>query len=123
MIVSHGKFVIKPEQVDRALELLTDMVEHTLKEPGCIHYDYYVSIHTPNVIMLFQEWESIESINQHFLTPHMNEFLQVLPELLESEVITHRYAVHDTMESDNFHEHESQGEIELELEEESVTLH
>lgn len=123
MIVSHGKFVIKLDQLDRAREILAEMVEHSIKEPGCISYDYFISMHKPNVIMLFQEWDSIESVNEHFLTPHMSEFLQVLPELIEAEVITHRYAVRDEMGTDNHHDHENQGEIEFEFEEESVTLH
>ncbi len=127
MIVSHGKFVIKPEQIDRAQALMAEMVEHSIQEPGCISYDYYISMHKPNVIMLFQEWDSIDAVNEHFATPHMHEFLEALPELLESEVVTHRYAIQDEEHHEDafgqFKDAESLGEIEFEVEDEAVTLH
>ena len=124
MIVSHGKFIIRPDQLERAREIMSEMVEHTIQEPGCISYDFFTSLHSPNTMMLFQEWESIEMINDHFSTPHMDRFLKVLPELLDKEVITHRYAIHDNFDADIPEEHrDSQGEIEFEFEEEPVTLH
>jgi quinol monooxygenase YgiN len=124
MIVSHGKFMIRADQLERAREIMSEMVEHTIKEPGCISYDYFTSLHSPNIMMLFQEWESIEAVNSHFATAHMDRFLKVLPELLEKEVVTHRYALHDDFESDIIDENQdSQSEIEFEFEEEPVTLH
>jgi quinol monooxygenase YgiN len=124
MIVSHGKFVIRADQMDRARGIIREMVEHTIKEPGCISYDYYVSLHSPNTMMLFQEWESVEAVNDHFATSHMAEFLKVLPDLLEKEVVTHRYAIRDDFEIVMPEEHkDAQGEIEFEFEEEPVTLH
>jgi len=124
MIVSHGKFVIRPDQMDRARNIMSEMVEHTIKEPGCISYDYYVSLHSPNTMMLFQEWESVEAVNDHFATSHMAEFLKVLPELLEKEVVTNRYAIRDDFDMDiQGEQSDSQGEIEFEFEEEPVTLH
>jgi len=124
MIVYHGKFVIRPDQMDRARNIMSEMVEHTIKEPGCISYDYYVSLHSPNTMMLFQEWESVEAVNDHFATSHMAEFLKVLPELLEKEVVTHRYAIRDDFDMDiQGEQSDSQGEIEFEFEEEPVTLH
>jgi len=124
MIVSHGKFVIRADQMDRARSIMSEMVEHTIKEPGCISYDYYVSLHSPNTMMLFQEWESIEAVNHHFATAHMAEFLKALPSLLEREVVTHRYAIRDDFEIIIPEEHkDTQGEIEFEFDEEPVTLH
>ena len=42
MIVSHGKFVIRPEQMDLAEEIILEMIEETRKEPGCLSYDWSV---------------------------------------------------------------------------------
>ena len=63
MIVSHGKFVIRSDQFDRAREIMSEMVEHTIKEPGCISYDYFSSLHSPNTMMLFQEWERLPAMS------------------------------------------------------------
>ena len=117
MIISHGKFPIRPDQLERAKVIMAEMARETLNERGCISYDFYLSISEPNTMLLFQEWESIEAVQDHFNTEHMDNFLQALPELLEGEVIAHRYAVQsmsDTHMSDSFSE---------EYEEEYVTLH
>lgn len=124
MIVSHGKFVIRPDQLERAKDIFRDMVERSREEPGCITYDFFESITNPNVMMLFQEWESMDTINAHFATEHMESFLSQLPELLEGEVVTHRYALQDEASmQDVYDEADGSGEIEFEFEEEPVTLH
>jgi quinol monooxygenase YgiN len=129
MIVSHGKFVIRTEHLNQAKEAITEMINETRKEPGCISYDYFISMSEPNVIMLFQEWESIDAVNDHFATPHMERFLRMLPDFLESEVVTHRYALSNEHEAQaltgSFEEagEASEFELEFELEEEPVTLH
>ena len=123
MIVSHGKFTILPDQIERARELMMTMVQDTIKEPGCITYDYFESLNNPNTMMLFQEWESIEAINDHFATKHMAEFLKVLPELLAEEVITHRYAIKSDYDLDDFNENQGELEFEFEFDDEPTTLH
>ena len=44
-------------------------------------------------LLLFQEWESVDALQGHFETDHMEEFLQVLPDVLDGEVATRRYEV------------------------------
>ena len=75
------------------------MTEATQSEPGCISYDFYVGLSDPNTLMLFQEWESMEALMEHFQTEHMDEFLQALPNVVSGEIITRRYAV-QTIEED-----------------------
>lgn len=124
MIVSHGKFVIRPEQLERAKKLMSEMVENTLKEPGCISYDYFISMSRPNVVMLFQEWESVEAVNLHFTTAHMAKFLTEIPELLESEIITHRYAVSRELDMENLDDNaEKELEFDLQPNKKPVILH
>lgn len=124
MIVSHGKFVIRPEQLERAKKLMSEMVDNTLKEPGCISYDYFISMSRPNVVMLFQEWESVEAVNLHFTTAHMAKFLSEIPELLESEIITHRYAVSRELDMENLDENaEKELEFDLQPNKKPVILH
>ncbi|MEZ5595885.1 MAG: antibiotic biosynthesis monooxygenase [Pseudomonadales bacterium] len=47
----------------------------------------------PNTLMLFQEWENMESLLAHFQTDHMDEFMRGLPNVVSGEVVTRRYAV------------------------------
>jgi len=62
-------------------------------EFGCISYEFYIGLSDPNTLLLFQEWESVEALQDHFDTPHMEEFMKVLPDVLDGEVATRRYEV------------------------------
>lgn len=117
MIISHGKFIIRENQLENAKIEMKKMAKHSVKEPGCISYDYFFSLTNPKVVMLFQEWESIAAINQHFNTKHMSEFLAKLPELIDGEIISHRYAIKQALDA------QAQAELEYEFGEDIVTLH
>ena len=98
MIIVHGTIPIKPECRDDALQLARRMSEETQKETGCLSYDFYVGLRDPDTLVLFQEWESMDALMNHFQTPHMEEFLQALPDLLAGEITTRRYAVQNLEE-------------------------
>ena len=50
------------------------------------------------ILVLFQEWEDAESLQAHYATPHMDAFLRRLPDILDGEIITRRYAVQSVEE-------------------------
>lgn len=93
MIIVHGTIPLKSDCRDQALNLARTMVEFTRAEAGCISYDFYVALSDPNTLMLFQEWETMEALMAHFQTPHMDDFLKQLPDLVDGEIVTKRYAV------------------------------
>lgn len=93
MIIVHGTIPLKPAAVDEALVLARDMAAATQAEPGCLSYDFYVGVSDPNTLLLFQEWETMEALMEHFKTAHMEVFLRELPRLLDGEIATRRYAV------------------------------
>ena len=99
MIIVHGRIPVKPDCREEALRLAREMTEATQAERGCISYDFYVGLSDPNTLMLFQEWEDMDSLMEHFRTPHMDVFLRALPELLSGQITTRRYAV-QTVEDD-----------------------
>jgi len=93
MIIVHGTIPLKSGCRDQALALARTMVELTRAENGCISYDFYVALSNPDMLMLFQEWESMDALMAHFQTAHMDDFLKQLPELVDGEITTKRYAV------------------------------
>lgn len=100
MIIVHGTIPIRPEAMEQALELARVMVEATIEEDGCISYDFYVGLSDPNSLMLFQEWQDMDSLSEHFRTPHMDTFLSALPDVVSGEITTRRYAVQSVDEMD-----------------------
>lgn len=109
MIIVHGTFPVKPELREDALELMHRMAIASRGENGCISYEFYVGLSDPNKLLLFQEWESVEALQGHFDTEHMEDFLKVLPDVLDGEVTTRRYEVRTADEMD-----EPEGEAEPE---------
>ncbi|HJN51537.1 MAG: putative quinol monooxygenase [Pseudomonadales bacterium] len=93
MIIVHGTFPVKADLRDEALTLMRQMAVASQTEDGCISYEFYVGLSQPNSLLLFQEWESVEALQNHFETKHMAEFLKELPDVLDGEVSTRRYEV------------------------------
>lgn len=93
MIIVHGTFPVKPEVRENALELMRRMSVASRAEVGCISYEFYVGLSDPNTVLLFQEWESVDALQDHFDTDHMQEFMKELPDVLDGEVTTRRYEV------------------------------
>ena len=93
MIIVQGVFPLKSETRQDALELMDKMSVASRAEEGCISYEFYIGLSDPNRRLLFQEWESVEALQNHYQTDHMEEFLKVLPDVLDGEVATRRYEV------------------------------
>lgn len=93
MIIVHGTFPVKADVRDDALELMRQMAVASRAEEGCISYEFYIGLSDPNTLLLFQEWESVDALQGHFETEHMEAFLQELPNMLDGEVATRRYEV------------------------------
>ncbi|MDZ7687037.1 MAG: putative quinol monooxygenase [Gammaproteobacteria bacterium] len=111
MIIVHGTFPVKPEYREDALEIMHKMAVSSRAEQGCISYEFYVGLSDPNKLLLFQEWESVDALQGHFDTEHMEDFLKVLPEVLDGEVTTRRYEVRS---SDEVDDEEPEGDTDLE---------
>ena len=98
MIIVHGIFPVKPEHRDQAMELMKQMSMATRAESGCISYEFFVGLSDPDTMLLYQEWDSVEALQDHFDSSHMEEFLGNLPDVLNGEVLTKRYEVRDPNE-------------------------
>ena len=109
MIIVHGTFPVKADVRDEALELMREMASASREEQGCISYEVYTGLTNPNTLLLFQEWETVDALQGHFETSHMEEFLRVLPDVLDGEVATRRYEVKvsdELMDDATDYEHE-----------------
>ena len=93
MIIIHGSFPIKSEGREEAIRKMQDMARFSRRESGCITYEFYIGLSDPNLVLLFQEWSSVEALESHWETDHMKNFLGQLPAILDGEVVTRRYEV------------------------------
>jgi len=112
MIIVHGTFPIKTEARDDALDLMRRMSDASRAELGCVSYEFYIGLSDPNKLLLFQEWETVDALHNHFQTPHMELFLDELPKILDGEVSTRRYEVRS---SDELVDEDALAEFEKEI--------
>lgn len=91
MIMVQSTFHLRPETRDDALRLMKNMVRLCRQEDGCLSYEYYEGVTDPNQVILLQEWESADTLEEHYQTEHMEDFLGKLGNLLESPVSTRSY--------------------------------
>ena len=82
MLVVSGTIPIKAESRDEAVQLALDMAKATQAEDGCLFYQFYADLADPNLIRVFEEWESEEALARHMQTDHMATFLKAIPRLV-----------------------------------------
>ena len=98
MIVVQGNIPLKAEARDRAIKLAMEIEGISKQEVGCLGYQFYVALTDPLELVLFQQWESVEALQKHYQTDHMNRFMKELPELVSGDIVTRRYAIEPSVD-------------------------
>lgn len=91
MLLIAGTFRIQAEDRDAAMDAMKWMMAETAKEDGCVSYTMSADFSDPTLIHLFEEWESDEHIQAHFVAPHMEVFREKLSHLGPIERSIYRY--------------------------------
>jgi len=63
-----AKFVIKEDAREIVSSELLNLVEPTRKEKGCADYIFYQDLEDPNVLMVYENWESLSDLDAHMNT-------------------------------------------------------
>ena len=66
-------YTMKEGKRDDFLKAVIDggLREQVLAENGCLQYDYYITPHNENTILLVERWESRDAQKVHLEQPHM----------------------------------------------------
>jgi len=94
-LVLAARFKIKPEKRDLFIQLATDTLEPTRKEPGVISYSFYEEANVPNSFIYFEEWESRAALDKHLKQPYVTRLLDKFPEMLAEEANIRIYDIKD----------------------------
>ena len=93
MIVLHAAFPIDPTQREKALDLISDLVEHSRAEDGIVEYHATTDLAEENTVRFFERYEDEAAFEAHTQTDHFAEFEAALPELLAGEPEAYRFEV------------------------------
>ena len=91
MIIVQNTFHLLSKSKSEVIDLMKNMVLLCRKEQGCISYEYFEGITDSNRIVLLQEWENADSLQGHYQTEHMDNFMSKLVHHLEKPIITRSY--------------------------------
>ena len=76
------KFRVKPEWVDRWVELVTPFTEATRAEPGNLWFDWSRSLEVPNEFMLVEAFRDGDAGRVHVESEHFAAALAAMPQAL-----------------------------------------
>lgn len=77
MVIVAGTFTTAPGQRDRVLDLARDVVAATRREEGCREYVFSPDADEPDLIRLYELWDSQDHLDAHLQTPHVAEWRDV----------------------------------------------
>ena len=91
MIYVIAQLKLKPGTSDRAAVEARKVVEGTVKEDGCLFYDFNLSVSDPTRLVAVERWESKEALAKHNETAHLLAWRKVVAEIVverDIQVIT-----------------------------------
>ncbi|MBZ0180666.1 MAG: antibiotic biosynthesis monooxygenase [Melioribacteraceae bacterium] len=74
------------EQTDKVKEELLSLVEPTQNEKGCVDYTFYRDNDDPNILMLYENWETEEDLKAHTGTERFKDTFKRIEGLFELKV-------------------------------------
>ena len=88
-----ARIVANPESVEQVRSILSDLVEPTCNESGCISYELLQNRTDQTDFTFVEEWASDAAIDAHLTTKHIKDALTKLPRLVSTEPDIRRYRV------------------------------
>lgn len=64
----------KPESVDIVKAELLKLIDPTRQEVGCIQYNLHQDNNDPSVFIFYEQWQSLELLQQHLQSAHIEGF-------------------------------------------------
>ncbi|WP_040296940.1 putative quinol monooxygenase [Alcanivorax hongdengensis] len=93
MIIVKGSFPVKENDQPRALDLVQALARAARKDRGCLAYEVYLQADEPRVIMVWQQWTSLDALETHFASSHVDSFLDAIPDMLDGDVTSTHFDV------------------------------
>ncbi len=65
----------------KAIELAKELVELSLRDPGCIDYDIYASQTNSDRLLIFETWKDQASLEAHMTSPHFRRLVPAIEQV------------------------------------------
>lgn len=81
MLIVTGTVEVSPEGLDQAVAAAQAMVAETVREDGCLIYEFSQILGHPGRFGVYEEWRDQAALEAHFETAHMATFRAALAEI------------------------------------------
>lgn len=78
-----AKILAKPEKNKLVKNELIKLIQPTLKEVGCINYDFHIDNNNKNLFLFYENWESRELWQNHMNSKHIQAFSDATENAIE----------------------------------------
>src|SRR5690242_17935556 len=82
-VIAHMR--AKPGMESRLRAALEGLLAPTRAEAGCINYDLHASATDPREFLFHENWASAAHLDAHFKTPHLQQVMAAIPELVDGQ--------------------------------------
>lgn len=95
MIIVKGSIPVKTGHRDEAVALIEALALASRQEGGCLSYEVYIQPSAPDIVVIWQQWDSLDALEDHFASDHVDDFLEAIPDLIEGEVTSAQFDVQE----------------------------
>lgn len=102
MIIVLGSARVRPEERDRLLGAVRDVVTATEHDEGCVSYQFAADVRDPDVIVSVEVWRDQAALDAHMEHAHTRTFIAAVSPLLDGEPTMqfhHTIQLHPTTEA------------------------
>ena len=80
----------KEGRLEELKEILTELADQTREEPGALEYIFVLDEKTPDTILSYEKWASVEDEKAHWDTPHLKAALKRFGDVLDGAPVVHK---------------------------------
>lgn len=88
-VVAKRKF--SKENLQKAIDLYSELINETRKEKGCIAYNLFQDTNNECILSMIEEWESKEYLDVHSKSEHFTRLVPQIGKLGEGEATVNTY--------------------------------
>lgn len=88
-----ARIIARPDRVDDVRSLLSELIEPTRKEPGCIVYELLQNKSDPTDFTFVEEWESDDALDYHAVSEHIKNATSRLAGLISAAPDIRKYSL------------------------------
>jgi quinol monooxygenase YgiN len=95
VIIVKGSVVVRPKDLDQAVEIALEHVRRSRAEPGCLLHSVHQDVENPDRLVFLEHWADRAALDAHFAVPASADFVRRISALATEPP---SIEVHETVE-------------------------